>query len=94
MFLGDRLPYIQKVLFGNDKAEAKKAHDAIYNFSKEDFKHSIHPPSLAQMEREGGTAATRLGVGEVDGYGVTIRLDDCFFWGWPRSTSSSCTTAA
>ncbi len=41
MFLGDRLPYIQKVLFGNDKAEAKKALDAIYNFSKEDFKHSM-----------------------------------------------------
>jgi pyruvate,orthophosphate dikinase len=41
MFLGDRLPYIQKVLFGNDKAEAKKALDVIYNFSKEDFKHSM-----------------------------------------------------
>ena len=41
MFLGDRLPYIQKVLFGNDKAEAKKALDAIYEFSKADFKHSM-----------------------------------------------------
>ena len=61
MFLGDRLPYIQKVLFGNDKAEAKKALDAIYNFSKEDFKHSIHPPSLAIHGEGGGAAATRLG---------------------------------
>ena len=61
MFLGDRLPNIQKVLFGNDKDEAKKALDAIYQFSKDDFKHSRYPPSLAKMEREGGTAATRLG---------------------------------
>ena len=61
MFLGDRLPYIQKVLFGNDKDEAKKALDAIYNFSKEDFKHSIHPPSLAIHGEGGWTAAKRLG---------------------------------
>ena len=61
MFLGDRLPYIQKVLFGNDKDEAKKAIDAIYNFSKKDFKHCIHPPSLAIHGEGGGTAAKRLG---------------------------------
>ncbi len=41
MFLGDRLPFIQEVLFGNDKAKAKKALEEIYNFSKEDFKHSL-----------------------------------------------------
>ena len=61
MFLGDRLPYIQKVLFGNDKDEAKKALDAIYNFSKDDFKHSRYPPSLAIHGEGGGTAAKRLG---------------------------------
>ena len=53
MFLGDRLPYIQKVLFGNDKAEAKKALDAIYQFSKDDFKHSRYPPSLPKWRGRG-----------------------------------------
>ena len=32
------------------------------------------------MEREGGQPQRGLGVGEVDGYGVTIRLDDCCFF--------------
>ena len=41
MFLGDRLPYIQAVLFGNDKAKAAEALQKIYEFSKSDFKHSM-----------------------------------------------------
>lgn len=41
MFLGDRLPYIQAVLFGNDKAKANDALQKIYEFSKADFKHSM-----------------------------------------------------
>ncbi len=41
MFLGDRLPYIQAVLFGNDKAKAEEALQKIYEFSKSDFKHSM-----------------------------------------------------
>lgn len=41
MFLGDRLPYIQAVLFGNDKKKAEEALKSIYEFSKADFKHSM-----------------------------------------------------
>jgi pyruvate, orthophosphate dikinase len=41
MFLGDRLPYIQEVLFGNNPQKAKEALDTIYEFSKEDFKKSM-----------------------------------------------------
>ncbi len=41
MFLGDRLPYIQAVLFGDDPDEAARALEAIYAFSKEDFRHSL-----------------------------------------------------
>jgi len=41
MFLGDRLPYIQEVLFGSDKAKADAALKTIYEFSKADFKHSM-----------------------------------------------------
>lgn len=41
MFLGDRLPFIQAVLFGNDKAKAESALQSIYEFSKADFKHSM-----------------------------------------------------
>lgn len=41
MFLGDRLPYIQAVLFGNDAAASAKALEKIYEFSKDDFKHSM-----------------------------------------------------
>ncbi|MBN2722565.1 MAG: pyruvate, phosphate dikinase [Deltaproteobacteria bacterium] len=41
MFLGDRLPHIQAVLFGNDDAASEKALEKIYEFSKEDFKHSM-----------------------------------------------------
>jgi len=41
MFLDDRLPLIQEVLFGKDKAKAEAALKAIYAFSKEDFKHSL-----------------------------------------------------
>ncbi|MDX9720769.1 MAG: putative PEP-binding protein [Myxococcota bacterium] len=41
MFLGDRLPYIQTVLFGNDKDKAAAALQTIFEFSKEDFKHSM-----------------------------------------------------
>lgn len=41
MFLGDRLPYIQQVLFGKDKAKATAALETIYAFSKEDFKVSL-----------------------------------------------------
>ena len=33
------------------------------------------------MEREGGQPQRGWGVGEVDGYGMTIRLDDCYFLG-------------
>ena len=33
------------------------------------------------MEREGGQPQSGWGVGEVDGYGRTIRLDDCCFFG-------------
>ncbi len=41
MFLGDRLPFIQEVLFGKDPAKAEKALQAIYEFSKKDFRHSL-----------------------------------------------------
>ena len=41
MFLGDRLPFIQDVLFGDDKEKAAKSLEEIYGFSKEDFKHSM-----------------------------------------------------
>ena len=41
MFLGDRLPYIQEVLFGKDAAKKEAALEAIYEFSKADFKHSL-----------------------------------------------------
>jgi len=41
MFLGDRLPFIQEVLFGDDEAKAEAALKEIYRFSKEDFKHSM-----------------------------------------------------
>jgi pyruvate,orthophosphate dikinase len=41
MFLGDRLPFIQEVLFGNDEAKAKLALDKIFEISKDDFAHSM-----------------------------------------------------
>ncbi|MBW1879117.1 MAG: pyruvate, phosphate dikinase [Deltaproteobacteria bacterium] len=41
MFLGDRLPLIQEVLFGEDEAKADAALKEIYAFSKDDFKHSM-----------------------------------------------------
>jgi len=41
MFLGDRLPFIQEVLFGKDPAKAEKALEKIFEFSKGDFKHSM-----------------------------------------------------
>ena len=41
MFLGDRLPQIQEVLFGTDEARKAEALEVIYKFSKEDFRHSL-----------------------------------------------------
>ena len=41
MFLGDRLPFIQEVLFGKDPSQAEKALEKIFEFSKGDFKHSM-----------------------------------------------------
>ena len=37
MFLGDRLPFIQQVLFGGDAEKSKTALENIYAFSKDDF---------------------------------------------------------
>ncbi|MBU1240362.1 pyruvate, phosphate dikinase, partial [Myxococcota bacterium] len=41
MFLGDRLPYIQEVLFGHDAEKSEEALETIFTFSKEDFKTSM-----------------------------------------------------
>ena len=41
MFLGDRLPFIQEVLFGKDPAKAEAALQQIFEFSKKDFRHSL-----------------------------------------------------
>ncbi|MDA3862908.1 MAG: PEP-utilizing enzyme [Deltaproteobacteria bacterium] len=41
MFLGDRLPFIQEVLFGDNDDKKKKSLTKIYEFSKEDFKKSM-----------------------------------------------------
>ena len=41
MFLGDRLPFIQEVLFGSDEDKKAAALEKIYEFSKGDFKHAM-----------------------------------------------------
>ncbi len=41
MFLGDRLPYVQEILFGHDEEKKKQALQKIFEFSKEDFKHAL-----------------------------------------------------
>jgi len=41
MFLGDRLPFIQEVLFGDDEAKAEAALAEIFALSKSDFAHSM-----------------------------------------------------
>jgi pyruvate,orthophosphate dikinase len=41
MFLGERLPYVQAILFGSDPEKKKEALQKIFEFSKEDFKHSL-----------------------------------------------------